>query len=423
MTAHNNHQQSGWESMYAEHPTSDVFKDDFRGDLSTSGLVSGRVLGPDEIRLVQIRAPTPSTGRAAVRCTTCIFNRNSRLAYKAVSYTWGSPIANDKRYSIELDGRERLLPKSLWRFLKQTCDMGIRDWLWIDALSIDQDSPLERSDQVQRMSETFGDAEVVVVWLGPTHGGSEKAIDIMMRTDPRTEENYWGHLCEGREEVYRLCDRPYWGRLWIYQELKSAKQIVLVCGNRIFSWERFGFFVDRSWTLLPTFARIMFGLQSRADKAGNLLWSLMHSTKCLSCADPRDRVYALLSSADSGHGLVPDYTISTTTLAKIVLRKICIAEKPRRNLASVLEHGLETAGLFGLEPESVFEITDGVLEGLDYYAHPGRSLEDIKLDIRDEEWAEDSSQVDLLRRWASSHDRLTVYDLLVQHMRPIETLL
>ena len=42
--------------------------------------------------------------------------------------------------------------------------------LWLDQMCINQDDPVEKSRQVERMKDIFGDARRVIVSLGP-HGG------------------------------------------------------------------------------------------------------------------------------------------------------------------------------------------------------------------------------------------------------------
>lgn len=94
---------------------------------------------------MRISEPDTSGLNGIIRCTTRIMPDYQKCDYAAVSYAWGSPIANDKRYKIKLDDRLVPLPKNIWRFLGQTRDAGRIDWLWIDILSIDQDNPWERS--------------------------------------------------------------------------------------------------------------------------------------------------------------------------------------------------------------------------------------------------------------------------------------
>ena len=50
--------------------------------------------------------------------------------------------------------------------------------LWTDAICINQDSNSERDDQVQRMGETYAQADEVFVWLGNGHHNSSTLREI-----------------------------------------------------------------------------------------------------------------------------------------------------------------------------------------------------------------------------------------------------
>lgn len=73
--------------------------------------------------------------------------------------------------------------QNLWRFLKQASKTQF-GWLWIDALSIDQHSPEERSHQVGITSDIFSNAWRVVVWLGPAYECSDEAMRAL--SEPST---------------------------------------------------------------------------------------------------------------------------------------------------------------------------------------------------------------------------------------------
>lgn len=41
------------------------------------------------------------------------------------------------------------------------------------------------------------------------------------------------------DAICSLCERAYWERLWVFQELRHARLIVLICGDQSLSWDRF----------------------------------------------------------------------------------------------------------------------------------------------------------------------------------------
>ena len=103
------------------------------------------------IRCVRILPPTPGHG---IRCNTRIFRVPSDVRYTALSYAWGNPTLCNM---IEVDGHPQMIAGNLWQFLRQASDLPQRlsQWLWIDALSIDQSNMEERAHQVGIMSDIF----------------------------------------------------------------------------------------------------------------------------------------------------------------------------------------------------------------------------------------------------------------------------
>ena len=105
--------------------------------------------------------------------------------------------------------------------------------LWIDALCIDQSDAEERMHQVRIMARIFGGAREVLVWLGL---GNHAVDDMMCRLPPlgRPVELEWGdkHMAA----LGGLCARSYWSRLWMFQELKAAREVTLMYGAHAIPW-------------------------------------------------------------------------------------------------------------------------------------------------------------------------------------------
>ncbi|KAH9209027.1 heterokaryon incompatibility protein-domain-containing protein [Leptodontidium sp. 2 PMI_412] len=70
-------------------------------------------------------------------------------------------------------------------------------------------------------------------------------------------------------------------------------------------------------TLDLSAVRSMIEGKTRKGHKATLLSLLQHSTVC-QASDPRDRVYAFLGLADSGHGIVPDYSPSNTLVHVLI---------------------------------------------------------------------------------------------------------
>lgn len=85
----------------------------------------------------------------------CKFHRvrlDNAPGYTALSYTWGSATETRK---ILIDGTWFSVRQNVWNFFQQT-RIG-RRWrfIWIDALCIDQNNPVERNHQVNMMRAIY----------------------------------------------------------------------------------------------------------------------------------------------------------------------------------------------------------------------------------------------------------------------------
>ncbi len=112
------------------------------------------------IRVVRI---LPGVADDIVRCSL----RETALgkAHTCLSWVWGSPEADRKTILIN-DKRFSVLP-NLWSFLHQGRELELQEWMWIDAISIDQNNIPERNQQVRQMSNIYRQAKHVIIWPGP----------------------------------------------------------------------------------------------------------------------------------------------------------------------------------------------------------------------------------------------------------------
>jgi hypothetical protein len=113
--------------------------------------------------------------------------------------------------------------------------------LWIDALCINQRDVQERSHQVQHMAKIYGSAKQVLIWLGewPTsascpHSDDCQALWMSMLRKQEPEGGFSARellmLSEIENSIPRhifqhfvdIMELPWFGRLWIIQELALA---------------------------------------------------------------------------------------------------------------------------------------------------------------------------------------------------------
>lgn len=354
-----------------------------------------------EIRLVRLRHDYSPESIDIIGCETRIYPSHACAQYKAISYHWGYPLFWRE---ITVDDKTTLVAYNLYRFLQhaKSRPQQFSSWLWIDALSINQMDNEERRHQVAVMAQIFGNAEQVVAWLGPPDLGSDDAMNLLAmprrnwtklgpqriksgdapsspERDSRISNAEWVTFKSGRigdedikarlvlrpylselclypektimETIVGLCNRPYWTRLWILQELKHAKTIMLMCGSRFAPWSG----LEDFWTVRghaeevkrarevkpvgylaqpvkpepPTLSLAERMIRLRTEQIDTSLWSLLRMTKDLLCSDTRDVVYAILSVDTKGHeSIEPDYTASIHSIANQILRNKYDLEPP-----------------------------------------------------------------------------------------------
>jgi hypothetical protein len=368
--------------------------------MDVNGKTGDHGLPENHVRLVRI---LPGR-KGLVPCETRVFALPMSTGYTAISYAWGPPVA---KQAIELNGRRHLVPKNLWHFLTAWCRLRFRvkraadgplpseghvkirddatytadqeqeetyyptephsnefrplakdppwkccySWLWIHALSIDQNNMQERSHQVKIMSRIFGGADEVLVWLGR---------DTRGLLEPRSLLSCIRELAHNGPTVHEICDRMYWTRLWVFQELRSARQISLMCGDEVILFAELAgplndpvpefpeYQVRSRGTLRHSAAARM--VQLCGQNTPTSLWLLLQLTQHLHCYDSRDKVYALLSMAKSGRdGIDADYIMPLPELMNRILRNLYSTSQPPC-ASDVAVRCARLKAMMGLEP-------------------------------------------------------------------------
>lgn len=100
--------------------------------------------------------------------------------YRALSYTWGQPYYSKSRgekealqeftlfyYWIRCNGRVFRMTKNLFNALTTLVNTLELEYLWVDAICINQtDIEIERPQQVRLMGRIYTSADEVLMWLG-----------------------------------------------------------------------------------------------------------------------------------------------------------------------------------------------------------------------------------------------------------------
>ncbi|KAK3072331.1 hypothetical protein LTR53_007024 [Teratosphaeriaceae sp. CCFEE 6253] len=177
-------------------------------------------------------------------------------AYEALSYCWG-----ESAYIrlVTINGVPYPITLNLYQALQHLRHETEAQYLWVDAMCINQHDTKERSLQVGNMVRIYSKAARVVVWLGDTGPAADLAIPLLIRRSPpddtidvlfRLEDDghrlakadflasyvralqqaCTPHLHAFSRGLQDLLERPWYRRAWILQEIWAAQDVLVRCG-------------------------------------------------------------------------------------------------------------------------------------------------------------------------------------------------
>lgn len=265
------------------------------------------------IRLVKIHNVEENEA-SKLKLDLAVHQFTDNIAYSAVSYEWGNA---EGAAQLQINNQIVSIRQNLHDFLKILSHSANKDeWLFVDAICIDQSNILERNAQVQRMGDIYRKARVVLVWLGPATPESDVIFKmcetqvVSAEDDALTSISWEEEVGDALETIYQ---RSYWTRLWIIQELLLARSIIFFCGSKFTTWSVFrhlprsvkGIFYEGDIELGSTprgrHARsLLSALEdwgSKEYQKEQQLYKLVVNFGKAKCFDNRDRVFGLLGLA------------------------------------------------------------------------------------------------------------------------------
>lgn len=308
--------------------------------------------GTDSIRVLEV---LPGPVRSKIRCTMRHTNISS-AEYACLSYTWQP---SHPQHEVEINGHQCTVGENLYQFLNayrmfMADDAQEKHYkkIWIDALCINQNDVPEKNHQVSQMGKVYQGSAQVLIWLGilaydtlnfiedmNLHG--EKLDEIMEHEDD-FDSRKAAFLSKNDlpkdlwSEQYQLFwALPYWQRAWIVQEImlpgKNTSLYILArsCWGRtcLFDFMRTSSCMFAMMHVLSTdtfedppyanYDRLREG-RLEGNTAGAIP-SLLDNFAYCGCFDKRDRIYSLLSLANSKPNIVVDYQTDRITLVRTVL--------------------------------------------------------------------------------------------------------
>ena len=285
------------------------------------------------IRLVRL---LPGSKLDGIQCEIEHANLDDLPSYVALSYCWGLGTnktwlsCNKQRCDITRD-----LLKALHRFRQK--DKIVT--LWIDQICINQANIQERNNQVSLMRDIYKQAEGVFIWLGDGDADTALAIRCIQRVNevigdseqcvhdkgtelwqkglPKSNSKEWKALAS-------LLARPWFGRMWILQEMAVASSATIVYGQNTIPWTDFFDSIVRMARAycLPENSAIEGAddvINKRLDNIitikqeylakGHLnFWKALRLSSYSEAKDPRDKVFALLGLCVQNQFTQVDYS-------------------------------------------------------------------------------------------------------------------
>ena len=209
-----------------------------------------RILEPiaQEIRVLCIDPDGNLSDRTPMRCKLKHISLQSVPVenFLAVSYCWGS---GKKQAPLVIDGHNVAIPRTAAVAIRNLSKVSSYP-LWIDAVCIDQNNPEEKSRQVTMMKEIYSKAVSVLIWLGPAQRSTADAIASVEKIHQQcleaidSIEHLNTHLYGSAGFKYSdeplpdsdwsalqaFYSAPWFGRLWVIQEIGLAKDSTFYVG-------------------------------------------------------------------------------------------------------------------------------------------------------------------------------------------------
>ena len=289
------------------------------------------------IRLFRI---DPETSAGVIEGSLEMVSLDYAPSYIALSYVWGTAPSSQP---IKCNGRTLRITRNLEAALLQLRNKTTVRRYWIDQLCIDQECVEEKSQQIPLMGEIYDRARCVIVWLGaadeetpvvwsllknmlahrgytPTQAHDlyiEQGFDIFLQSADSEDGQAQSMQTEpvqippgtapGWGIVRKFLSRPWFQRMWTFQEVVLSRRCQVFCGEYSMTWRDFsdackailiGDF-NNFWSSVDHAIPLISVLRSlwHKDRYSNLSY-LLASTRHLRAKEAVDKVFGLRALID-----------------------------------------------------------------------------------------------------------------------------
>jgi hypothetical protein len=317
-------------------------------------------LKEDHIRLLLLHK---GSAEDAIKISTDSYSlrylEEGHLEYYALSYSWGSQDATESISLMDLRGtskRHKSQHQTAFKpfHVRPNLHVALKHmrsevedlWMWVDALSINQNDDHEKSNQIPKMLQIYSNACGVCIWLGeadvpnPNLGKAHGPLDFVHFLVNLKLLDRWIQSEEPDEAIVaslvafaKLLRKSWFQRRWVIQEVSAAQEASVHYGGSKVHWidfadavQLFLAHIDRIRTIYRksrlcadypdafshvestgavTLVTACTSLIKRTADGDALtrLWtieSLVTTFTHFEASDPRDIVYAMLALALDG---------------------------------------------------------------------------------------------------------------------------
>jgi hypothetical protein len=214
------------------------------------------------------------------------------------------------------------------------------------------------------MRSVYKGAEQVLVWLGEDTGDAILAFEAVQKLHSYVLEGGLLGVTQldniiddlQADALEALLERPWFMRVWIVQEIISARRATIVCGNRSMDWLTFlksmdvlinsnDSFRHRCSQLYDVFLQLG-NIYTHSNNIGKYtLEMLVEIYRTCKASDPRDKIFALVGlAADEGNtACIPDYSKDVLEVYRdlasyYIVEKRCVNVLTGCKLSDRVEH-------------------------------------------------------------------------------------
>lgn len=358
--------------------------------MASEKYVYTRLSEPRQIRLLKLHpASSPDDPELSVHLVSTLLDTAPR--FNDLSYVWGDPFP---RKEIRCSGRVVEIGPSLHsalRHLRIRNTGGQDNWLWADALCINQDDNAEREGQVRIMGDIYNAATFTVIWLGnedehirtafcwlerfsdafetlnisgPGSAEQEQILTARLSAGNNLEarailRNAFGNQTgqtKAFRDIWKMLRHPWFTRKWVIQEsVKSQSHgLLFLAGEVWMTWwklSRWLTFLEWSYYSHTQFVGAYSWRLEDGEYEGNSHWVVLRRARLLTstgieetplfhllahtimfkCTNPHDHIIALLgiASDSSVYKDLIDYNSSAEDLYR---RVVCACLRNSRDL-------------------------------------------------------------------------------------------